>query len=162
MKFKIVNIIMLMVFIFLLTGCSNDISYEAQTTFQFTDGQGNPYSNLQTEFVVGQTIYLRLHIWVNSTSKDVSEVDALLTIPKIQNVGANYLDGPIIPSENDNINQLTKYSFKLAASESSTTRTLVFQFIPQQEGNITITLIFGDILNSSYDVQKTVIFVNGQ
>ena len=75
------------------------------------------------------------------------------------NVDAKYMDGQVITPNYDAVKNVTTYEFTANACKDAPESECVFQFIPNAVGSITMTLVYDDHLDSSYDKQSTLEFV---
>ena len=156
---KHLSILVLLLFTFTLIACDSNTEYTANSEFYYSSDAGKTYGNRTKEFTVGETVYMQLIVKVDSTSKKTSEVTLTLTIPSITSVDAKYYDGQPITPVKDEINNLTSYTFTVIASNNSSEWNFVFQFIPNNPGEITIKLEFDDNVPTLYDKQNTVKFI---
>ena len=142
-----------------LTGCNDPITYTAESDFYYSADKGNTYGNRTKEYSVGETIYMQVMVKVTSTSETVEAVNVKLTIPNITAVDAKYYDGQIITPVYDAINNVTTYEFTVPVSNTSKETSFFFQFIPNAEAEVKMTLEFDDKIDAMYDKQNTVKFV---
>ncbi len=86
-----------------------------------------------------------------------------LIIPNITSVDARYINGTKITSLKDEISGVTTYPFQIPISleekELKKQESLIFQFIPNKESEISVDLIFDDNIAEQYDRVNTIIFV---
>lgn len=125
----------------------------------YSGDKGHTYGDGTKEYVVGESVYMKVKFLVASTERKTSQVKAVLTIPNVQNVDAKYMDGQVIMPNYDAVNNVTTYEFIANASRESMESECVFQYIPNSAGSITMTLIFDDNVDPSYDKQSTLVFV---
>lgn len=156
---KLILSMLVLPIVLTLTSCENT-TYIALSDFYYSSDAGKTYGNQTKEFVVGQTIYMQLIVRVDSNSDDLDEINITLTIPSITSVDAKYYDGQPITPITDEILNITKYPFVIIASKTSQEWPFTFQFIPNNPGEITMTLTFDEKVNNAYDKQNTVSFVN--
>ena len=102
---------------------------------------------------------MKVKFMVTSNEKKTSQVKVVLTIPNIQNVDAKYMDGQVITPNFDAANNVTTYEFTANASKEPTEQECVIQFVPNAAGSVTMTLVYDDNVDSSYDIQSTLEFV---
>ena len=135
------------------------VTYTAVSGFYYSGDKGHTYGDGTKEYVVGESVYMKVKFRVASTERKTSQVKAVLTIPNVQNVDAKYMDGQVITPNYDAVNNVTTYEFIANASREAMETECVFQYIPNSAGSITITLIFDDNVDPSYDKQSTLVFV---
>lgn len=147
----------------LLGGCGMPViggtSYVAEGSFYYSNDKGHTYGNGTKEYTVGETVYMKVRFKVTTNKKKVSQVKVVLTIPSIQSLDAKYMDGQIITPNYDAVNNVTTYEFIANASKNAEEQECVIQFIPNAVGSVTMTLQFDDNVDSSYDRQNTLGFV---
>ena len=102
---------------------------------------------------------MKVKFKVTSDKKKVSQVKVTLTIPNVKNVDAKYMDGQVITPNFDAINNVTTYEFTANASKEARESECVIQFVPNSVGTVSMTLIYDDNVDPSYDVQSTLVFV---
>ena len=141
-----------------LTGCGK-ITYSANSDFFYSNDKGHTYGDGTKEYEIGSTVYMKVKFKVTSNKSKTSQVKVVLTIPNVQNVDAKYMDGQIITPNFDAVNNVTTYEFTANASEESMDQECVIQFVPNAVGEVPMTLVFDDNVDSSYDKQSTLIFV---
>ncbi|MCM1054553.1 MAG: hypothetical protein NC394_03425 [Bacteroides sp.] len=141
-----------------LTGCG-ETTYLAASDFFYSSDKGHTYGDGTKEYAIGDTVYMKVKFKVTSNEKKTSQVKVVLTIPNIQNVDAKYMDGQIITPNYDAVNNQTTYEFTANASEDAIEQECVIQFVPNAVGEVPMTLVFDDNVDSSYDKQSTLIFV---
>ena len=94
---------------------------------------------------------------------DLDFVSCELIIPNITSVDARYINGTKITSLKDEISGVTTYPFQIPISleekEVKKQESLIFQFIPNKESEISVDLIFDDNIAEQYDRVNTIIFV---
>ena len=141
-----------------LTGCGKTV-YKASSDFFYSNDKGHTYGDGTKEYEVGETVYMKVKFKVTSSEEDVSQVSVVLTIPNSDNVDARYMDGQIITPNYDAVNNVTTYEFTANACQDAADNECVIQFVPNSTGSITMTLEYDDKLDSSYDIQSTLLFV---
>lgn len=142
----------------LLTACG-ETTYTASSGFFYSGDKGHTYGDGTKEYEVGETVYMKVRYKVTSNSKNTSQVSVVLSIPNVENVDAKYMDGQVITPNFDAVNNVTTYEFTANASTESTEQECVIQFVPNAAGSVTMTLIYDDNLDASYDIQSTLEFV---
>lgn len=143
-----------------MTGCGKEpVSYNAVSGFFYSADKGHTYGDGTKEYVVGESVYMKIKYRVGSTEEKISQVHVTLTIPNVQNVDAKYMDGQVITPNYDAVKNVTTYEFTANASTNAVESECVFQFVPNAVGSITMTLVFDDNVDPSYDKQSTLIFV---
>jgi len=144
-----------------LAGCSNPLSttYTATSGFYYSSDKGHTYGDGTKEYAVGETVYMKVRFKVTSNKKKTSQVKVTLTIPNVKNVDAKYMDGQVITPNFDAVKNETTYEFTANASKDATEQECVIQFIPNAAGSITMTLVYDDDVDPSYDIQSTLEFV---
>lgn len=161
---KLLSFMMIMLFIVggvTLSACGNEDSYVATASFSYSADKGVTYGNAQKEYTVGETIYMKVDVKVTSTNENAEAIKLTLTIPNITAVDAKYYDGQIITPTYDVLQRVTTYNFTVMASTTAVEWTFLFQFIPNGEAEICMGLVFDDHVNSIYDKQNTIRFVEG-
>ena len=147
-------VVALKVFVF-----KDPLTYTAVSGFYYSGDKGHTYGDGTKEYAVGESVYMKVKFRVASNEKKVTQVKATLTIPNVQNVDAKYMDGQVITPNYDAVKNVTTYEFTTNASNEASESECVFQYIPNSAGTITMTLIFDDSLDPSYDKQSTLVFV---
>lgn len=142
-----------------LSGCEGKTTYAAEADFFYSSDKGHSYGDGTKEYAIGDTVYMKVKFKVTSNNKDISQVKAVLTIPNVQNVDAKYMDGQIITPNFDAVKNETTYEFTANAAKEAVSQECVIQFVPNAVGEIKMKLIFDDNVDSSYDKQSTLIFV---
>ena len=163
---KIVSAVLLFALIATtLTGCGfsfGKASYSASSGFFYSADKGHSYGDGTKEYSVGETVYMKVKFKVTSDKEKVSQVKVVLTIPNIESVDAKYMDGQVITPNFDPVNNVTTYEFTANASVDANESECVIQFIPNAVGSVTMTLIYDDNIDPSYDVQSTLVFVEAE
>lgn len=161
-RIKRINIIVIMVTLALclFTGCKT--TYKATSDFFYSSDKGHSYGDGTKEYAIGDTVYMKVKFKVTTNKSKDSQVKVVLTIPNIKNVDAKYMDGQIITPNFDAANNVTTYEFTANASEKAAEQECVIQFVPNAVGEIKMTLEFDDNLDSSYDKQSTLVFVESK
>ena len=152
-----------------VTACNKDDvkkigepEYKAVSGFYYSSDNGHTYGDGTKEYSVGKTVYMKVKFKVISNKKKASTVNVVLSIPNIESVDAQYLDGQVIKPEYDAKNNVTSYTFTASASKEPEEQECVIQFIPKAVGSFTMTLVFDDNIDPSYDSQSTLVFVEEQ
>lgn len=141
-----------------LSGCGEN-TYSATSGFFYSSDKGHSYGDGTKEYEVGETVYMKVKFKVTSNEKKTSQVKVILSIPNVENVDAKYMDGQVITPNYDAVNNVTTYEFTANASKEARESECVIQFVPNAVGSITMTLIFDDNVDASYDKQSTLEFV---
>ena len=147
------------------TGCGDDSAnsatsgYSATSEFYYSSDKGVTYGNRKKEYSVGETVYMQVVVKVTSKSETAEPITVRLSIPNITAVDAKYYDGQIITPNYDSLHGVTMYDFTVTASANSTEWLFFFQFIPNAEAEVLMTLVFDDHLAPMYDKQNTIKFV---
>ena len=102
---------------------------------------------------------MKVRFKVTSDKKKTSQVKVVLSIPKIESVDAKYMDGQVITPNYDAANNVTTYEFTANASQTAVEQECVIQFVPNATGSVTMTLVYDDKIDPSYDIQSTLEFV---
>ncbi len=144
-----------------LAGCGlfSEPTYTANSGFFYSSDKGHTYGDGTKEYAVGETVYMKVKFKVTSDSKKTSQVKVVLSIPNVQNVDAKYMDGQVITPNFDAANNVTTYEFTANASKEPAEQECVIQFVPNAVGSVTMTLVYDDNVDSSYDIQSTLEFV---
>lgn len=138
------------------------VTYSAASGFYYSGDKGHTYGDGTKEYAVGESVYMKVKFRVASNESKITQVKATLTIPNVQNVDAKYMDGQVITPNYDAVNNVTTYEFIANASRDAAESECVFQYIPNSPGSITMTLIFDDNVDPSYDKQSTLVFVESE
>lgn len=157
-KNKIVVLLIVVFVMTYLTGCG-DTKYAAVSGFFYSGDKGHTYGDGTKEYAIGETVYMKVKFKVTSDSKKTSQVKVVLSIPNVENVDAKYMDGQVITPNFDAVNNVTTYEFTANAAIESNEQECVIQFVPNAVGSVTMTLVYDDNVDSSYDIQSTLEFV---
>lgn len=144
-----------------LTGCGKT-TYTAASGFFYSGDKGHTYGDGTKEYAVGETVYMKVKFKVTSDSKKTSQVKVVLSIPNVENVNAKYMDGQVITPNFDAVNNVTTYEFTANAAVESNEQECVIQFVPNATGSVTMTLVYDDNVDPSYDIQSTLEFVEAK
>jgi len=144
-----------------LTGCGKT-TYTAASGFFYSGDKGHTYGDGTKEYAVGETVYMKVKFKVTSDSKKTSQVKVVLSIPNVENVDAKYMDGQVITPNFDAVNNVTTYEFTANAAIESNEQECVIQFVPNATGSVTMTLVYDDNVDPSYDIQSTLEFVEAK
>lgn len=144
-----------------LTGCGKT-TYTAASGFFYSGDKGHTYGDGTKEYAVGETVYMKVKFKVTSDSKKTSQVKVVLSIPNVENVDAKYMDGQVITPSFDAVNNVTTYEFTANAAVESNEQECVIQFVPNATGSVTMTLVYDDNVDPSYDIQSTLEFVEAK
>ena len=159
MKKKVFSLALALIMVLVtLTGCGK-ASYSAASSFSYSSDKGNSYGDGTKEYSVGDTVYMKVRFKVTSDKKKTSQVKVVLSIPKIESVDAKYMDGQVITPNYDAANNVTTYEFTANASQTAVEQECVIQFVPNATGSVTMTLVYDDKIDPSYDIQSTLEFV---
>lgn len=145
-----------------LSGCTmpwTKTTYTASSGFFYSADKGHTYGDGTKEYAVGETVYMKVKFKVISNKSKTSQVNVVLSIPNVQNVDAKYMDGQVITPNFDAVNNVTTYEFTTNASDEAVEQECVIQFVPNAAGSVTMTLVYDDNVDSSYDIQSTLEFV---
>lgn len=148
-----------------LIGCGKDKSESGQTyyvataDFFYSNDKGHSYGNGTKEYQVGETVYMKVKAKVTSNKEIPETVKIMLTIPNITALDAKYYDGQPITPTYDAIQNITTYEFTITAALNAQEWEFVFQFIPNDEAEVSMTLVFDEHLDPMYDKQNTIKFV---
>ena len=159
---RIVFILATVLMVVTLAGCSNPLAkttYFAASSFSYSADKGHSYGDGTKEYAVGETVYMKVKFKVTSNKGKTSQVKVTLSIPKVENVDAKYMDGQVITPNFDAVNNVTAYEFTANASKEAGEQECVIQFVPNAVGSVTMTLVYDDNVDSSYDIQSTLEFV---
>ena len=161
-KRKLALLLAVVLVVSILSGCGvqlKKVTYTATSGFFYSGDKGHTYGDGTKEYEVGKTVYMKVKFMVTSNEKKTSQVRVVLTIPNVQNVDAKYMDGQVITPNYDAVKNVTTYEFTANASKNPTEYECVIQFIPNAVGTVTMKLVYDDNLDSSYDIQSTLVFV---
>ena len=148
-----------------LIGCGKDKAeggqtyYVAAADFFYSNDKGHSYGNGTKEYQVGETVYMKVKAKVTSNKEIPETVKIMLTIPNITALDAKYYDGQPITPTYDAIQNITTYEFTITAALNAQEWEFVFQFIPNAEAEVSMTLVFDEHLDPMYDKQNTIKFV---
>lgn len=145
-----------------LKGCNGKTEYTAQSGFYWSSDAGATYKNGTKEYEVGENVYMQLIVRVDSTGDSQDKIGLTLTIPYVQDVVSKYYDGQTITPEVDELNHTTTYNFTVIASKNASDTKFIFKFIPTKATDITLTLTFDDKIDSIYDKQNTITFIESK
>ncbi len=157
-KVTVASILLIAMVAVSLTACG-ETSYTASSGFFYSADKGHTYGDGTKEYAVGENVYMKVKYMVTSNEKKTSQVKVVLTIPNAQNVDAKYMDGQVITPNFDAANNVTTYEFTANASKEPTEQECVIQFVPNAVGSVTMTLVYDDNVDPSYDIQSTLEFV---
>jgi hypothetical protein len=157
-KKKWITLLVIVLAMSQLTGCGK-IKYAAASGFFYSSDKGHSYGDGTKEYEVGETVYMKVKFMVTSNKKKTSQVKVVLSIPNVQNVDAKYMDGQVITPNFDAVNNVTTYEFTANAAKEATESECVIQFVPNAVGSVTMTLVYDDNVDPSYDIQSTLEFV---
>ena len=154
-----------------LSGCDDDYNtddtshagqtyYVATADFFYSNDKGHSYGNGTKEYQVGETVYMKVKAKVTSNKEFPETVRVKLTIPSITAVDAKYYDGQPITPTYDAVQNITTYEFTVTAALNAQEWEFVFQFIPNAEAEVSMTLVFDDHIDPMYDKQNTIKFVS--
>lgn len=163
-KKTFISLVAVVLVIASLTGCSvvsnlTSPTYTAASGFFYSGDKGHTYGDGTKEYAVGETVYMKVKFKVLSDQKKTTQIKVVLSIPNVQNVDAKYMDGQVITPNYDAVKNVTTYEFTANASKNANESECVIQFVPNAVGSITMTLIYDDNVDPSYDIQSTLEFV---
>lgn len=144
-----------------LTGCG-EVEYKVDSGFFYSGDKGHTYGDGTKEYEIGETVYMKVKFKVTSNKKKTSQVKVVLSIPNVENVDAKYMDGQVITPNFDAVNNVTTYEFTANASKESNEYECVIQFVPNAIGSVSMTLVYDDNVDPSYDIMSTLEFVEAQ
>ncbi len=124
--------------------------------FYYSEDNGNTYGNRRIKFEVGQEIYMQLQIEVETSGKEVEELQVSLKIPNVTAVDAYYYSGQKITPMRDHLNGVTVYTFTIATNDTS---LFFFKFVPTSPSVVQMELDFADPVPARYDSINTIEFV---
>jgi len=133
--------------------------YVATADFFYSNDKGHSYGNGTKEYQVGETVYMKIKAKVTTNKKTPETIKIKLTIPSVKALDAKYYDGQPITPVYDAVQNITTYEFTITASQNAQEWEFVFQFVPNEEAEVLMTLVFDDHLDSAYDKQNTIKFV---
>lgn len=147
-----------------LIGCGKDkpedeTYYVAVTDFSYSKDKGHSYGNGTKEYQVGETVYMKVKVKVTSNKEIPEKIKIMLTIPNITALDAHYYDGQPITPTYDAVQNITTYEFTITAALNAQEWEFVFQFIPNAEAEVSMTLNFDDHLDDMYNKVNTIKFV---
>ena len=163
---KIVSLIM--VFAIMLSAClvftscgdeEPETYYVATADFFYSEDKGHSYGNGTKEYAIGETIYMQVKAKVTSNKETPEPIKLKLTIPNITALNATYFDGQPITPTYDAVKNVTVYEFTIPSNGPDDAGKIVFEFVPNSEAQVTMTLEFDDKIDAMYDKQNTVKFV---
>ena len=155
-------IVLTLVCTFSLTGCDK-ITYQATTRFLYSTDSGKSWSETIQEVAVGETYYLAVEMQVSQSKETKKEktVVATITIPSTTVLDC-YLDdhpGVSITGNADTVNNSVSYDFDVVAGTSPSKFRVVFECKPLKEGRMTVTVVYDDKVNASWDASGTIKYV---
>ena len=162
---KIISIMLFMIIVsicFVLTSCDKEEQetyYVATADFFYSKDKGHSFGNGTKEYEIGETIYMQVKAKVTSNKGTPEPIKVKLTIPNITALNATYFDGQPITPTYDTVKNVTVYEFTIPANGPDEAGKFVFEFIPNSEAQVTMTLVFEDKIDSMYDKQNTIKFV---
>ena len=168
---KFVSIIMALVMVLSIctfaTSCNEEPEemetyYVANADFFYSYDKGHSYGNGTKEYYVGETVYMKIKAAVASSNTGTPEpITIKLTIPNITALSATYFDGQPITPYIDIVKNVTVYEFTIPTNlpVDSNVGDFVFQFVPNSEARVMMTLEFDDKVDSMYDKVNTVLFI---
>lgn len=136
--------------------------YKATSSFLYSSDKGHQYGAGTKEYLVGETVYMKVKFKVESNKKNVVPVHVVLSIPNIDSVEAKYLDGQVITPKYDEASKVTTYDFIASATTDAVDQECVIQFVPNAVGTVRMTLVFDDNVDPTYDSQSTLVFVEAK
>lgn len=159
---------LLLVTCFIFAGCDGnnpppetaETYYVAASDFFYSEDKGHTYGNGTKEYSIGETVYMKVKAKVTSNQTNPKTITMKLTIPNITALDAKYFDGQPITPVYDSVLNVTTYEFTITAAQNAQEWEFVFQFIPNAEAEVKITLEFDENIESMYDKQNTVKFVD--
>ncbi len=149
----LVTLVMVLSCFFVFAGCKK-VTYRVTTEeFFFSTDNGATYGNRRVEFPVGDTVYMQVVVFIESSDEKEHEISGELLIPNIQSVDAHYLKGQKITPIVDDVNGITTYPFEITTNEEW---TFFFEFIPNSVGQLEMELTFDDQIDDRYDMINTI------
>ena len=161
MQKKLISVLIVATLVTAMVGCEPPFKtkYTSESGFFYSADKGHSYGDGTKEYEVGETVYMKVKFKVTSNRKKTSQVKVVLSIPNADNVDAKYMDGQVVTPNYDAVNNVTTYEFTANASKESQEQECVIQFVPNAVGSVTMTLIYDDNVDPSYDLQSTLEFV---
>lgn len=159
----LLTIVIMVIVCVSLSSCAKDEGetyYVAAADFFYSNDKGHSYGNGTKEYSVGETVYMKVKAKVTSNKKVPETIKIKLTIPNITALDAKYYDGQPITPTYDAIQNITTYEFTIPAALNAQEWEFVFQFIPNAEAEVSMTLVFDEHLDPMYDKQNTIKFVS--
>lgn len=159
---------LIMAFVMMLPVCLAFVScdekqpetyYVATADFFYSEDKGHSYGNGTKEYAIGETVYMQVKAKVTSNKETPEPIKLKLTIPNITALTANYFDGQPITPTTDAVKNVTVYEFTIPSNGPEDAGKFVFEFVPNSEAQVTMTLEFDDKVDAMYDKQNTVKFV---
>lgn len=136
-----------------------ETTYRAETQFLFSNDNGHSYVSGKIEHAVGEIVNMKVKLGVLSNKSKETQVKVVLTIPNIESVDAKYIRGQNITPVFDPVKNVTTYELTVNASKKPVPVECVIQFKPNSVGDVGMTLIYDDNIDSSYDLLNTLVFV---
>ena len=137
-------------------------SYEAVTKFTYSTDGGMSYREGIQEVEVGDTYYMCIEMQVvASKDNNAEEIVAKVIIPKTEIVDC-YLDdypGTKITGQEDAINSIITYEFKVPSSTAPGKFRVIFECKAAQEGRHTMEVIYDDNLSQVWDKTETIKYI---
>ena len=132
------------------TGKKGTCKAASVIVFLGSDGQ------LRSQYGIGELVTMELNYKVTSETADATPVKLTLTVPNATRVEAKYKDGQDIPAEWNSEKNAIVYELSANASKDAGMQECVIKFIPNQVGNQTLTLVYDDHVDASYDANRTI------
>lgn len=143
----------------MVTNDKSEINFTASAQFYYSEDKGSTYRSQRKEFATGETVYMKIIVQILSENETSETIKAVLTIPNITSVESKYYDGQPISCKPNAEKNAIDYEFTIPTSPTNKEWEFTFQFIPSSSAEVSMTLVFDEKIDPSYDKQNTVKFV---
>jgi hypothetical protein len=141
---------------------SQSILFRPDVSFYYSVDDGRSYSDGIKQLPVGDVVFMRIYVRVNTSNASSYLIKADITIPNIEGIEAFYNSGQIITPEDDKLANEVTWPVDLIASVNPEVEILTFKFVPLSPSSQTIYVIFDDNVLALYDAQDTVTFFSDE
>lgn len=138
-------------------------SYETVTKIAYSTDGGNSYREGTQEISVGATYYMSIEMQaVASKDRNAEDVTVQVKIPQTKIVDC-YLDdypGTKITGQEDALNGIITYEFKVPSSTVPSKFRVIFECIASQAGKHTIEIVYDDKVDPAWDRTETIKYIS--
>jgi hypothetical protein len=139
---------------------SQSLLLRPEVSFFYSVDGGRTYSDGNKELPVGEVIYARIYIRINTNNSNSYFVNTDVRIPNVEGIEAFYNSGQVITPDDDKLNNWVTWTATIIASANAAQELLTFKFVPLTPSSQTIFVLFDENVLSLYDKQDTVTFVS--